>query len=388
MHGRFLVPLLLAVPLPALGQWTSALHDTGVVQLEVFDNGKLGAFSDGAGGTIGEGFVFAAENGLFEGAFVVGQDYDQVSGDVYGYPDLEWITVEPITAITPPAGFDEAYEAVYTDSGAPNPIGLDVTQTTYGAAGDPFLFVEFSIANTSGGDLEDLYVGVFTDWNIGNSNENDWWYGSFSQILYAFDLTRKNPNHYGVAALDPPDNDYPVSGFSGCADGAGEASLYAGLTVIQLCGPGGPKDVRAILGVGPINIAVGEAVSVSFAFVGGTDQGDVLENAQRAQCVFVSECPPTSSEPTAPASSLALHAPTPNPARGATTFSFSLDRPMPVHLSILDTLGREVAVLVDGATAAGEHRVRWEATGLPAGVYLVRLSADGAALSRRVALSR
>ena len=128
---RPLAILLLALPVPALAQRTSGIHDTGVVQLEVFDNGKLGAFADGTGGTSGTGFVFGGKNGLFEGAFVVGQSSDRVSGDVYDFPDVEWRTVSPITPVTPPLGYDEAYVAVYDDSSASNPLGLRVTQRSY-----------------------------------------------------------------------------------------------------------------------------------------------------------------------------------------------------------------------------------------------------------------
>src|SRR5690606_21018708 len=96
---RLFAALLFALPLPALTQPTSGVHDTGVVRFEVFDNGKLGAFYDGDDGAIGEGFLFNGENGLYEGGFVVGWGPEQVSGDLYDYPDLEWVTVEPVVPI-------------------------------------------------------------------------------------------------------------------------------------------------------------------------------------------------------------------------------------------------------------------------------------------------
>ena len=385
---RCLLPvLLLTFPASAPAQPTSGLHDTGVVRFEVFDNGKLGAFYDGDDGTIGEGFVFGGEDALYEGAFLVGQDYDQVSGGVNDYPDLEWVTVEPVTVITPPPGFDEGYEAVYDDSGALNPIGLTVTQTTYASDGDPFVIADFRIENASGDDLEALYIGIFADWNVGAFEENYWDYDEFPRLLYVWDATDTNPNYYGIAAIDPPGDHYNVSAASGCAAGYNDAVLYGSLTVITNCGPAGTSDVRTSLGVGPFDIAAGETQRVLFAFLGGTDEDDILANAEAAQCRVKSECP-TPSDPSTSPSGVTLRAPAPNPARGATTFSFTLDRPMPVHLSILDTLGREVAVLVDEARATGEQRVRWAPTGLPAGAYLVRLKAGDTRLSRPVVVSR
>ena len=49
-------------------------------------------------------------------------------------------------------------------------------------------------------------------------------------------------------------------------------------------------------------------------------------------------------------------------------------------------MGREVARLADGPMSAGTHRVRFEATGLPSGVYLYRLEAGAFAQTERMAL--
>jgi hypothetical protein len=78
----------------------------------------------------------------------------------------------------------------------------------------------------------------------------------------------------------------------------------------------------------------------------------------------------------------------PNPARARATIRFGLSAAAPVRLSVYDVLGREVAVLVDGAMAAGEHEATLDRTPLPAGAYLVRLEAAGAVQARRVTLVR
>ncbi len=81
------------------------------------------------------------------------------------------------------------------------------------------------------------------------------------------------------------------------------------------------------------------------------------------------------------ASGLSLAAPGPNPVRGATTLRFALRESGPARLAVYDALGREVARLVDATTAAGEHSVIFDASALPAGLYLVRLDANGASTS-------
>jgi hypothetical protein len=83
---------------------------------------------------------------------------------------------------------------------------------------------------------------------------------------------------------------------------------------------------------------------------------------------------------------LALHPAHPNPFNPTTTLSFDLPNASDVHLEVFDVLGRRVAVLVEGQMPAGSHEVSWDASGVASGVYFARLSADGAAVSRKVVL--
>jgi hypothetical protein len=40
---------------------------------------------------------------------------------------------------------------------------------------------------------------------------------------------------------------------------------------------------------------------------------------------------------------------------------------------VFDSLGREVDVLVDGMLPSGRHEARFQADGLPSGIYLYRM---------------
>ena len=64
----------------------------------------------------------------------------------------------------------------------------------------------------------------------------------------------------------------------------------------------------------------------------------------------------------------------PNPTSGIVDFRFSMADGRRVSLKVYDVQGREVAVVLDQEMAAGEHMVRWDAGGLPAGIYFYRLS--------------
>ncbi len=63
----------------------------------------------------------------------------------------------------------------------------------------------------------------------------------------------------------------------------------------------------------------------------------------------------------------------PNPFRDATTITFTLRRSTPVNLAIHDVLGRVARTVIDNAAyRPGDHRVRFDATGLVPGVYFCR----------------
>jgi hypothetical protein len=88
---------------------------------------------------------------------------------------------------------------------------------------------------------------------------------------------------------------------------------------------------------------------------------------------------------------LELSAPSPNPARGATRIAFGLPRAGRVRLSVYDAGGRLVRTLADGGREAGAYSLAFDARdergrALGAGLYLVRLEADGRSLVRRFAV--
>jgi hypothetical protein len=83
-----------------------------------------------------------------------------------------------------------------------------------------------------------------------------------------------------------------------------------------------------------------------------------------------------------------LSAAWPNPSSGRTIIPFELHRPDHVSVRVFDALGREVTTLVDAMRPAGRHTAEWDASGLPGGVYFVRLEARGSVRSRALTVLR
>lgn len=62
----------------------------------------------------------------------------------------------------------------------------------------------------------------------------------------------------------------------------------------------------------------------------------------------------------------------PNPFNPETNIKFSIPEPGIVKLNIYDSLGREIARLINGTFEKGEHSVRWNASAYSGGIYFAR----------------
>ncbi len=95
----------------------------------------------------------------------------------------------------------------------------------------------------------------------------------------------------------------------------------------------------------------------------------------------------TATEPGTAPGTLALQA-APNPVVGTGRVTFTLPEAGTVRLAVYDVLGRTVAVLADGTLPAGPQSVAFDASALPPGPYLARLTAGAQSEVVRVTVSR
>lgn len=76
----------------------------------------------------------------------------------------------------------------------------------------------------------------------------------------------------------------------------------------------------------------------------------------------------------------------PNPFNPTTTIGYTLDTPQHVILKVYDTLGREVAKLVDERKEPGYHEIKFEASGMPSGVYVYHITAGKQSQTKKMTL--
>ena len=83
----------------------------------------------------------------------------------------------------------------------------------------------------------------------------------------------------------------------------------------------------------------------------------------------------------------------PNPFNPSTTISYTVGAireslVQHVELSVYNILGQKVATLVYKKQSAGNHQIKWDASGLASGIYLYRLIVDGQDITMKMILLR
>ncbi|PLX31302.1 MAG: hypothetical protein C0600_06055 [Ignavibacteria bacterium] len=78
----------------------------------------------------------------------------------------------------------------------------------------------------------------------------------------------------------------------------------------------------------------------------------------------------------------------PNPFNPSTVLSYYLEEESDVSLRVYNMLGREVGTLVDAQRDAGFHSVEFDGEGLPSGMYMAVLSANGVVEQKKLVLNK
>ena len=76
----------------------------------------------------------------------------------------------------------------------------------------------------------------------------------------------------------------------------------------------------------------------------------------------------------------------PNPFNPSTILSYTLKSDAQVKLTVFNLVGQSVQVLFDGYQVAGDYEVTFDATDLPAGIYLYKLQVGDYSSVKRMTL--
>ncbi len=287
----FFLSLLLALLIPGSLIFSQTFdHNTGSLQVTVFENGYIGHGGLGAGGN---GVTFS---GAGDACFTSGMMYGNlngVSGMLGSFTDVnnvvlieDMVNTVPISNTSLP-GFDQVSTCQYTDSNAPFPYGVQVTQTTYSNTGDDFIFIRLDITNSTSAAINDFYVGMFSDWDVGGTAYLNNLAGldqSRSLVYQSLNGGSPDPNYYGLIA------------FNGISGGTANDIFPGDETTIRnvirdwistITVPATiPADYRSFIGSGPYNLDPGTTLMAGFGVVAGTSLSNLQASADAAQVIW------------------------------------------------------------------------------------------------------
>jgi serine protease len=343
-----------------------------------------------------QGIGFTYQGGatvLYEMGLMVGAAGTQVSDNVRGAGatyDTDYSPVITVSGQQP--GAVSSYDAYgkFADNGATSGSPLPVLITHRAYAWDSpnidrkYIIVEYSIKNTGTSTLNDLYAGLFADWDIPNyaNNKADedlsrrmgyCWSTDAAGLYAGIKLLSNTPfNHYAI------DN---VSGGNGgldLSDGYDDSEKYTSMSTSRVAAgnvaPTG-NDVIDVVASGGFNLASGDSVTVAFALIAGENLSSIQASADAAQIRYDNSVL-TGLTPIAISSSTQLKSVFPNPASHAATIEFELGRSARTSIVIYNLQGEQVMTVLEDQLSSGRYTLNADVTGLAVGSYIIRFTSD------------
>jgi hypothetical protein len=378
-----------------------ANHDTGYCKLSVTALGSIG-FTEPPSLDLGTGFCYpkSSASQLYYASFLLGNSTGYVVDRFYGQPassiNTDFRLVDSLRIIQPPRSGDEQFRAVLSDAGHSTPKNIRITQNSYMSANsgyDDFVVLVYDIENQGSSAVNDLYAGVFADFDVGSDpTQNTVTSNEAKRFSYMRSASSANPcvgvkilapeSFANLCAIDHARYVYPDSAMT---DGMKFRILNG--TIVQR-NSNRNYDWSIGVSVGPFSLNPSQSYRVAFAFVGGTSAANFEANADSAQSWYDNYLGIVSEEGTPQAREFAGIRVIPNPFSSGVLFSYYLQQAGRVKMDLFDITGRQVAGLLDRELEPGRIDLRYDASHLPAGVYLLRVKTPARTETQKLVIKR
>jgi subtilisin family serine protease len=420
-------------------------HDVGDFIFTLSNFGQYGLADRSFNPLGGKGWVYprGGENQLYEAGLLVGTGPDRISDGVRGedgktpQQDFEALPGGELSIRTPGMLSDQEGICSFSDARAENPLGLEITQKSFAYAdpdNDDYLILLYNIENAGVNPLQNVFVGLFFDWDIsaGSPDDDEVGFDPALSLYYQFD--QESDIHLSVVPLsewscfsNPIDNALVLyDGFSReekfeFLSGQAYKSMGQELAAADKskASTSEQKDWSQMVSLGPISLAPQESTEVAFAIVGGTGFDQFQANITAALTKYGCLCTGTEDEEEENIlpEQFSLGQNFPNPFNPATTIVFDLSAeyepsihsqqpgaenevqtPQKEHVSSIPTClkiynlrGQLVKTLVQGELSPGKHQFTWDGKdengeNVASGVYLYRLKTPQKQITRRMIL--
>lgn len=265
-------------------------HNTGTLQVSLFNNGYIGHNFDA---TQGNGVVFGtAQDAMFTAGIMFGDDVRGVNGMVgsfvQGTPQTPIIAdlqnTVPFTQFSSDPNFNQITQVTMNDGLAPVPYNVTIKLKSYSNTGDKFVILTYQLTNNSSTTYSNFRVGIFADWDVGAAAylNNRRGMDIPRNLVYQYLQGSQDTNYYGFVALSGLTGGTVTDIFPGTATTIRNeiylliSNIYDSTSSTRL------GDFRSYLGSGPYTFNPGSTIDVAFAVVVGTNLADLQASADAA----------------------------------------------------------------------------------------------------------
>ncbi len=268
----------------------SLTHDTGTLQMTVIDNGYIG---DDGTGTYG-GVIFNGNVNAMFTAGIIGGNLSLLGGTfgmVGSFTSGGIPVIQDFANVTPFNGFssDPFYNQISACDVAISLVPGAEGHIEYKSnTGQDFVFHRTVITNNSAFDWDNMFFGIFADWDVGGANFalNQGGYDLLRNMLYEYENGgAADASYYGILLVNVPPNTVKGTVDKDIAFTTTEQlrlDIFALMTSTDFIPITVNGDYRTYMSSGPYSISMGESLILDYAFVAGTSLSDLQANADAA----------------------------------------------------------------------------------------------------------
>ena len=351
-------------------------------------------------GINGLGFTYMGGSSiLYEAGLMIGNS-EGVSSAVKGTtPNNNDFSSSVKIRKTPSATSNYDAKGSFNDNNAANSLNVKVNQSAFAwnsVGNRKFIIITYNIKNSGTNILNNLYAGIFADWNIMDYTLNKADFDAINQMGYVWSTQNKGL-YAGVKLLSTTASarHYAIDNVAG---GSGGLDMTDGFDIqeklitlstnrIQAGITSGGTDVISVVSSGPYDLFPGDSAIVAFALLAGDSLEDLQASAVAAQDKYDMEISPLHVLSLKQAEGLWLGQAYPNPALDKVTLEFILPQAAQVKLSIYNALGQEVLVPLNKPMEKGKYSISADVNTFAKGIYLYKLTADDISINGKMTVA-
>jgi len=254
--------------------------------------GNIGYAEDYA--LAGSGIQYKNQQLIYYSGLMLGSSAERTADNAYakelpGY-DHDFVRLEGARRELDEAnGSEHIKSSCYTDSASGQRIEVRqeaVSDTSSGLK--DIIILHYTLINRGSQQADNLYAGIFADFDIRNAYENQAGFDSLQRLIYAFD-TAAGGVYAGIRQLGSTSahayafNSDGLGGSLDFYDGFSNEEKFGTLSGAFQRGQSQVGDVAGLIGTQSFSIAAGDSVKISFALLAADSYNELLEKARQAQ---------------------------------------------------------------------------------------------------------